>query len=119
MKKKTKIFTAVLAVLILLMSFPISVFADDTSAARLSIDLRDYPYDLSGTLEYGEEADYTAPHGTLSSIGYEIGGADDYLLLKLMQNSSDPTREWIINGDTYTLDATHKKIFLDYYYQLH
>ena len=113
MKKKTRIFTAVLAVLILLMSFPISVFADDISAARLSIDLSDYPYDLSGTLEYGEETEYTAQHGMMSSIEYEIGGDDDYLLLKLMQNSSDPAREWIVNGKTYTLDATHKKIFLE------
>ena len=113
MKKKTRIFTAVLAVLILLMSFPISVFADDTSAARLSIDLRDYPYDLSGTLKYGEKADYTAPHGTMSSIEYEIGGAYDFLLLELKQNPSDPAREWIVNGKTYTLDATHKKIFLE------
>ena len=102
MKKTTRTLLALLAVLVLLMSLPVSVFAAKGDWVKLQIDLSDCPVSFSGTKDCDSESTpYTAQANTINTIEFEVGGSYDFLTLTLEQDSTNPVREWEVNGTKY------------------
>ena len=102
MKKTTRTLFALLAVLVLLMSVPVSVFAATGDRVKLQIDLRNCPVSFSGTKKYDSgSTPYTAQAGELNTVEFEVGGSYEFLKLTLNQDPVNPVREWEVNGTRY------------------
>lgn len=101
-KKTTRTLFALLAVLVLLMSVPVSVFAATGDRVKLQIDLRNCPVSFYGTKKYDSDSTpYTAQAGELNTVEFEVGGSYEFLKLTLNQDPVNPVREWEVNGTRY------------------
>lgn len=102
MKKISRFFALALVVLTLLGSLQISVFAENPESVKICIDLTGYEYDLKGVLQRGDnDNEYTAQHGSVSTIEYVIG-EDEFLWFALYPDESQPIRTWSVNDEKYT-----------------
>ncbi len=100
MKKTTRTLFALLAVLMLLMSSPVSTFAGDDTLNNITIDLTDYPDDISCTENADEVTTFTIEAGTKKIFSYEVSRTSR--VIRLTPNAEKPVQKWEINGTEYS-----------------
>ena len=103
MKRTSRILAILLALAMLLSVTAFAawdVYADDDTLNNITIDLTDYPDDISCKEDADEVTTFTIEAGTKKIFSYEVSRTSRGI--RLTPNAEKPVQKWEINGTEYS-----------------
>lgn len=95
-----RVISLILSVLLICAILPLSAYADDDTLNNITIDLTDYPDDISCTEDADEVTTFTIEAGTQKIFSYEVSRTSRGI--RLTPNAEKPVQKWEINGTEYS-----------------
>lgn len=90
----------ILSVLLICAIFPLSAYAADDTLNNITIDLTNYPDDISCTEDADEVTTFTIAAGSKKIFSYEVSRTSR--VIRLTPSAEKPVQKWEINGTEYS-----------------